>query len=136
MIAGETGHPHATVWRALRRAGLSRRPRAPREAARRYEWPCPGDLLHIDSKRFSRFTRPGHAVTGIRDRKGFELRMRVGHEFVHSIVDDHSRLAYVELCGAGLSGNADHFTFHRTAGRPRQNHGTHRPGQKSSEVGS
>jgi transposase InsO family protein len=97
LIAGETGHPHATVWRALRRAGLSRRPRAPREAARRYEWPCPGDLLHIDSKRFSRFTRPGHAVTGIRDRKAFELRMRVGHEFVHSIVDDHSRLAYSEL---------------------------------------
>jgi transposase InsO family protein len=57
----------------------------------------PGDLLHIDSKRFSRFTRPGHAVTGVRDRTGAEKRMRVGHEFVHSIVDDHSRLAYSEL---------------------------------------
>jgi transposase InsO family protein len=97
LIAGETGHAHATVWRALRRAGLSRLPRAPREQARRYEWPCPGDLLHIDSKRFSRFTRPGHAVTGIRDRTGAEQRLRVGHEFVHSIVDDHSRLAYSEL---------------------------------------
>jgi transposase InsO family protein len=97
LIAGETGHAHATVWRALRRAGLSRLPRAPREAPRRYEWPCPGDLLHIDSKRFSRFTRPGHAVTGIRDRTGAEKRMRVGHEFVHSLVDDHSRLAYSEL---------------------------------------
>jgi transposase InsO family protein len=97
LIAGETGHAHATVWRALRRAGLSRLPRAPREQTRRYEWPCPGDLLHIDSKRFSRFTRPGHAVTGIRDRTGAEKRLRVGHEFVHSIVDDHSRLAYSEL---------------------------------------
>ena len=97
LIAGETGHPHATVWRTLRRAGLSRLPRAPREAPRRYEWPCPGDLLHIDSKRFSRFTRPGHAVTGVRDRTGAEKRMRVGHEFVHSLVDDHSRLAYSEL---------------------------------------
>lgn len=97
LIAGETGHPHATVWRALRRAGLSRLPRAPREAPRRYEWPCPGDLLHIDSKRFSRFTRPGHAVTGDRHRTGAEKRMRVGHEFVHSLVDDHSRLAYSEL---------------------------------------
>jgi len=97
LIAGETGHPHATVWRALRRAGLSRLPRTPRDEARRYEWPCPGDLLHIDSKRFSRFTRPGHAVTGVRDRTGAERRMRVGHEFVHSIVDDHSRLAYSEL---------------------------------------
>jgi transposase InsO family protein len=97
LIAGETGHAHATVWRALRRAGLSRLPRSPREQVRRYEWPCPGDLLHVDSKRFSRFTRPGHAVTGVRDRTGAEQRMRVGHEFVHSIVDDHSRLAYSEL---------------------------------------
>jgi transposase len=97
LIAGETGHAHATVWRALRRVGLSRLPRAPREQARRYEWPCPGDLLHIDSKRFSRFTRPGHAVTGVRDRTGAERRMRIGHEFVHSLVDDHSRLAYSEL---------------------------------------
>ena len=97
LIAGETGHAHATVWRALRRAGLSRLPRAPREQPRRYEWPCPGDLLHIDSKRFSRFTRPGHAVTGIRDRTSAEQRLQVGHEFVHSIVDDHSRLAYSEL---------------------------------------
>jgi transposase InsO family protein len=97
LIAGETGHPHATVWRALRRAGLSRLPRTPREQVRRYEWPCPGDLLHMDTKRFSRFSRPGHAVTGVRDRTSAEKRMRVGHEFVHSIVDDHSRLAYSEL---------------------------------------
>jgi len=85
------------VWRALKRAGISRPPKQPREQARRYEWPCPGDLLHIDSKRFSRFTRPGHAVTGIRDRSGAEKRLRIGHEFVHSLVDDHTRLAYSEL---------------------------------------
>ena len=97
LIAGETGYPHATVWRALRRAGISRPPRQPRELARRYEWPCPGDLLHIDSKRFVRFTRPGHAVTGDRRRTGAERRMRVGYECVHSLVDDHSRYAYSEL---------------------------------------
>jgi transposase InsO family protein len=97
LIAGETGHAHATVWRALRRAGISRPPRQPREQPRRYEWPCPGDLLHIDSKRFARFARPGHAVTGDRFRSGAEKRSRVGHEFVHSLVDDHSRLAYSEL---------------------------------------
>src|SRR5439155_7802105 len=39
-------------------------PKIAREQPRRYEWPCPGDLLHIDSKRFVRFSRPGHAVTG------------------------------------------------------------------------
>jgi len=97
LIAGETGHAHATVWRALRRAGISRPPRTPRERPRLYEWPCPGDLLHIDSKRFVRFTRPGHAVTGDRHRSGAEKRMRVGYEWVHSLVDDHSRYAYSEL---------------------------------------
>ena len=34
--------------------------RAPREEARRYEWPCPGDLLHMDTSRYARFERPGH----------------------------------------------------------------------------
>jgi hypothetical protein len=38
----------------------------------------PGRLLHVDTKRFQRFTRQGHAVTGDRH-------------------DDHSRLAYSEL---------------------------------------
>jgi transposase InsO family protein len=97
LIAGETGHAHATVWRALHREGISRPPRQPREQTRRYEWPCPGDLLHIDSKRFARFARPGHALTGERYRSGREKRMRVGYEWVHSLVDDHSRLAYSEL---------------------------------------
>ena len=80
LIAGETGHRHATVWRTLRQAGISRPPRQPREQPRRYEWPCPGDLLHVDSKRFVRFTRPGHAVTGgpQRRREADASRLRVG----------------------------------------------------------
>ena len=97
LIAGETGHPHATVSRCLQRAGLSRLPRQPREAPRRYEWPCPGDLLHIDTKRFARFARPGHAVTGDRHITSAERRLRLGYEWVHSLIDDHSRLAYSEL---------------------------------------
>ena len=51
----------------------------------------------MDTKRFVRFTRPGHAVTGDRYRTGKEKRARVGFEWVHSLVDDHSRLAYSEL---------------------------------------
>src|SRR5206468_2351067 len=85
------------VWPTLKRAGISRPPRQPREQPCRYEWPCPGDLLHIDTKRFVRFSRPGHAVTGDRHVTGAEKRMRVGYEWVHSLVDDHSRLAYSEL---------------------------------------
>jgi hypothetical protein len=54
-------------------------------------------LLHIDTKRFARFARPGHAVTGDRHITSAERRMRLGYEWVHSLIDDHSRLAYSEL---------------------------------------
>jgi transposase InsO family protein len=97
LIATEVEMAHSTVSRCLQRRGCSRAPREPREEAQRFEWPCPGDLLQMDTKRFPRFTRPGHAVTGDRHRTGVEKRMRIGHEFVHSILDDHSRLVYSEL---------------------------------------
>jgi transposase InsO family protein len=97
LIASELGMPHATVSRCLARRGLSRRPAVPKEAVRRFEWPCPGDLLQMDTKRFARFTSPGHAVSGDRSRSGAQRRERVGYELAHSIVDDHSRLAYTEL---------------------------------------
>ena len=97
LIAGELEIPHQSVWKVLERHGFSRIARAPREPAHRYEWPCPGDLLHMDTKRYARFTRPGHAVTGVRTQTSAERRVRVGYQYAHAIVDDHSRLAYVEL---------------------------------------
>src|SRR5205823_1240360 len=100
LVAGATGFAHSTVWKVLRRAGLSRPPRPAREPANRYEWPCPGDLLHVDVSRYARFERPGHAVTGDRSprwRKSTHSQRLVGYDFAHAIVDDHSRLAYVEL---------------------------------------
>jgi transposase InsO family protein len=97
LIAGKVGMPHATVSRCLARRGMSRVARDPRPACRRFEWPCPGDLLQMDTKQFARFSSPGHAVTGDRHRTGREKRERVGHEIAHSIIDDHSRLAYTEL---------------------------------------
>jgi transposase len=97
LIASELGMSHATVWRCLRRRGLSKAPKAPREEVRRFEWPCPGDLLQMDVKRFARFTRPGHRVTGDRYRTAKEKRNGPGWEFCHSIIDDHSRLVYSEL---------------------------------------
>ncbi len=92
-----TTRPSGRCWP---RHGISRPPRAPREEAQRYEWPCPGDLLHMDTSRYARFERPGHAVTGDRSqrsRKWMDPKTRVGYDFCHAIVDDHSRLAYVEL---------------------------------------
>ena len=100
LIAAATGFCHSTVWKVLRRAGLSRRPPAVREAANRYEWPCPGDLLHMDTSRYARFQRPGHRVTGDRSHPGrnwMRPETRVGYDYAHAIVDDHSRLAFVEL---------------------------------------
>jgi len=97
LIASELEMAHATVSRCLRRRGISRQPRTPRGEVRRFEWPCPGDLLQMDVKRFARFTRPGHAVTGERYRSSAERKAGVGWEYCHSILDDHSRLVYSEL---------------------------------------
>jgi transposase len=97
LIASELGMAHATVSRCLKRRGMSRLAKAPREAVRRFEWPCPGDLLQMDTKRLARFTRPGHRVTGERYRSGQERKAGVGWEFCHSIIDDHSRLAFTEI---------------------------------------
>jgi transposase len=99
LVAAATGVAHSTVWKVLRRHGLSRRPGSVREPANSYEWPCPGDLLHMDVCSYARFLRPGHRVTGDRSRslRGRSVETRVGYDFAHAIVDDHSRLAYVEL---------------------------------------
>jgi transposase InsO family protein len=97
LIASELGMAHATVSRCLARRGMSRAPRPPREEVRRFEWPCPGDLIQNDTKRFARFSRPGHAVTGQRSTTGAEKRQRVGYEIAHSAIDDHSRLVYTEI---------------------------------------
>jgi transposase InsO family protein len=95
LVAGATGFCHSTVWKVLKRAGISRPPRPPREPANRYEWPCPGDLLHMDTSEYVRFQRPGHRVTG--DRSTQQRQQRDGVDFVHAIVDDHTRLAYAEI---------------------------------------
>jgi transposase InsO family protein len=95
LVAGATGFHHSTVWKVLKRAGISRAPRAAREPANRYEWPCPGDLLHMDTSEYARFQRPGHRVTG--DRRSQDRHHRDGVDIVHAIVDDHSRLAYAEI---------------------------------------
>src|SRR3989442_8957992 len=95
LVAGATGFCHSTVWKVLKRGGISRPPRAARDPANRYEWPCPGDLLHMDTSEYVRFQKPGHRVTG--DRRSQDRQQRDGVDFAHAIVDDHSRLAYAEI---------------------------------------
>ena len=54
----------------------------------------------MDTSRYARFLRPGHRVTGDRSQRSrnwMRPETRVGSDYAHAIVDDHSRLAYVEL---------------------------------------
>ena len=54
----------------------------------------------MDTSRYARFLRPGHRVTGDRSQRSrnwMRPETRVGYDYAHAIVDDHSRLAYVEL---------------------------------------
>jgi transposase InsO family protein len=104
-IAARLGLAASTVHRVLVRHGLNRlawldRPTG--RVIRRYERARPGELLHIDVKKLGRL-RPGggHRVHG-RDSTQHRLRDRTtqarpGYDFVHAAVDDHSRLAYVEI---------------------------------------
>jgi transposase InsO family protein len=92
-LAGVVRRARSTIWKVLRRRGLSPRPRPEPTPPRRYEWSRAGGLLHIDVKKLPRFNQPGHRVTGDRQRRS----RRVGYDYLHVVVDDHSRYAYVEL---------------------------------------
>jgi len=93
-IAQATRLSRATVSRILTRLKLNKiRMLEPQLPIVRYEHPYPGDLLHIDIKKFARIVKAGHRITGNpRD----ETR-GAGWEFLYVAVDDHSRLAYTAL---------------------------------------
>jgi transposase InsO family protein len=95
-IAQQAGLSRATVSRILRRLKLSRmRDLEPRQPVERYEHLHPGDMLHLDIKKLGRIARPGHRVTGnLADRT-----RRVGWEYVHVAIDDHSRIAFSAIFG-------------------------------------
>jgi transposase InsO family protein len=96
-LAGLVGRRRSTIWKVLHRHGVSRRRRSctPVRPARRYEWAEPGALLHVDVKQLARFSRPGHFAHG--DRAEVHKTRGAGWAYAHCVVDDHSRLAYVEL---------------------------------------
>ena len=111
-IAGVLGLPASTVHAVLRRCGISRLSqvdRATGEPVRRYEWQRPGDLLHMDVKKLGNIPDGGgHRFVGRQqgssNRKQTPDRPRsqhhnelMKHAFVHTVVDDHSRVAYAEI---------------------------------------
>ena len=85
--------PRSTVSAWLRRLGVQRLPAPPRVPVQRYEWPRPGDLLHVDIKPLGRIGCVGHRIHGDRRR----ATRGIGWEYVHVGIDDHTRLAYVEV---------------------------------------
>jgi transposase InsO family protein len=94
-IAGALGLARSTVADVLSRLGLNRRDRlTPPEPVRRYERARPGDLIHLDIKKLGRFARTGHRITGHHRRR---RSRHLGYDYVHVAIDDHSRLAYVEI---------------------------------------
>jgi len=93
QVARQLHLTRPTVARALVRNGLSRLSfLEPPKPANRYQWPNPGDLIHIDIKKLARIQGIGHRITG--RFKGFHQKKWVGWEFAHVCVDDASRLAY------------------------------------------
>lgn len=93
-IAQATRLSRATVSRILTRLKLNKtRMLEPQLPVVRYEHPCPGDMLHLDIKKFARIVKAGHRITG---NPRNETR-GAGWEFLYVAVDDHSRMAYTAL---------------------------------------
>ena len=126
LIAGQVGLSHSTVHAILRRHGRSRAPRTPRERFVRYEWPCPGDLLHMDIKRYRRFRRPGHPFISDERQTSKEIDTQLGYDYCHAIVDDHSRLAYAELLADTRAATVTAFTERALAWFERRGITAHR----------
>jgi transposase InsO family protein len=131
-LGAELGVPARTVSRVLVRRGQPRLSaldpmtgaviRSSKQTAVRYERARPGELVHMDVKKLGRIPDGGGwrahgraAGSTSRDRA-----TRVGYDYVHSLVDDHSRLAYSEIlsdekgttCAAFLTRAAAYFADH------------------------
>lgn len=109
-LGPELGLAPRTVSRVLRRHGVDRlaecdpltgeRIRASKTTAVRYERDRPGELVHMDVKKIGRIPDGGgwraHG-RGVVGRTAERRRTKIGFDFVHSLVDDYSRLAYSEI---------------------------------------
>jgi len=131
-IGAELGVPARTVSRILRRHQMPRLAvldpitgqviRASKVTTLRYERSRPGELVHMDVKKLGKIPDGGGwkahgraAGSSARDRHA-----KVGFDYVHSLVDDHTRLAYSEVlpdelgttCAAFLARAAGYFHRH------------------------
>jgi transposase InsO family protein len=111
-IAARVGCAPSTAHQVLRRCRISRLTHVDRvtgEPVRRYEHPHPGDLIHVDVKKLGNIPDGGGwrfvgRVQGGRNRAATPGKPRsryrdplIGTAFVHTVLDDHSRVAYAEI---------------------------------------
>jgi transposase InsO family protein len=112
-IAGELGLPASTVHAVLVRCRINRLAHVDRvtgEPVRRYEHDQPGDLLHVDVKKLGNIPDGGgwryfgkqqgdrnRAATAIKGRSPYTRDRLYGYAYVHTVIDDHSRVAYAEI---------------------------------------
>ena len=111
-IAGRLGMPASTVHAVLVRCRLNRLRHVDvrtGEPIRRYEHEYPGSMIHVDVKKLGNIPDGGgwrtigrqqggrnRAATPGKERsKNHDVLMR--HAFVHTVIDDHSRVAYAEI---------------------------------------
>ena len=108
-LAAATGVPPRTISRILLRHQMPPLAwcdpltgeviRASRATANRYERDRPGELVHIDVKKLGRIPDGGgwRADPDQTRRNHTAGHTRVGFDYVHAVIDDHSRLAYAEI---------------------------------------
>lgn len=114
-IGHRLGLAASTVHAVLKRCRLNRLSHIDRhtgEPIRRYEHEKPGALLHVDVKKLGNIPDGGGwryvgRVQGERHRSATVARTgaprsihrdpKVGTAFVHTVLDDHSRVAYAEI---------------------------------------
>ena len=108
-LGPELGIPARTVSRILRRHQVPRLCvcdpmtgeviRASKTTAVRYERARPGELVHMDVKKIGRIPDGGGWRAHGREMGSTakRRRTRVGYDYVHSVVDDNSRIAYSEI---------------------------------------
>ncbi|MGO2110234.1 MAG: IS481 family transposase [Pseudoclavibacter sp.] len=115
QIAGRLGLAASTVHALLVRCGVNRLSHIDRvtgEPLRRYEHPYPGSMIHVDVTKFGNIPDGGGwrfvgKQQGNRNREATAKRTgkrhadyepTVGTGYVHTIIDDNSRVAYAEIC--------------------------------------
>jgi transposase InsO family protein len=98
-IGFEVGLAASTAQRILNAAGLGRLDRGDRASAepiRRYERQRPGELIHVDIKKLAAIPPGGGWRAHGRGNDGHGGHSGAGYRYLHSAIDDRSRLVYSE----------------------------------------